>query len=105
MESETPPPAVPPCEAGDPELSSRWFCPDPDLEKGRRTSPTPLGARSEGLPDLLGRASISEEHRVLMNTVIRRISSAESGLYEAARSLLTDFEVREMVYLLTDPHI
>ena len=40
-----------------------------------------------------------------MNTVIRRILSVESGLYEAARSLLTGFEVREKMYLLTEPHI
>ena len=68
-------------------------------------SPAPPDVRSEGLKDLLGRASISEEHRVLMNTVIRRISSAENGLYEAARSLLTGFEVREKMYLLIEPHI
>ena len=105
MESKTPPPAIPSYEAGDPEVSSRRISPNLDFEKGRRTSPAPLGARSEGLQDLLGRTSISEEHRVLMNIVIRRISSAESGLYGAARSLLTGFEVREMMYLLTDPHI
>ena len=105
MESEMPPPVVPFCEAGDPEVSSRRISPNPDFEKGRRTSPAPLGARSEGLQDLLGRASISEENRVLMNTVIRRISSTERGLYEAARSLLTGFEVREKMYLLTEPHI
>ena len=121
MESGTPPPAVPPCEAGDPEVSSRRVSPNPAgpegsrmapqgppcpaFEKGHRTSPAPSGARSEELKDLLGRASISEEHRALMDTVIGRISSAESGLYEAVRSLLTGFEVREMMYLLTDPHI
>ena len=105
MERGTPPPTVPSCEAGDPEVSSRRVSPNPDLEKGLRTSPAPSDARSEELKDLLGRASISEEHHVLMNTVIRRISSAESGLYEAARSLLTSFEVREMMYLWIDPHI
>ena len=105
MESETPPPVVPSCKAGDPEVSSRRVSPDPDLKKGLRTSPAPSGARSEELKDLLGRASISEEHRVLTNTVIRRITSVESGLYEAARSLLTGFEVREKMYLLTEPHI
>ena len=121
MESETPPPAVPSCEAGDPEVSSRRVSPSPAgpegshispqspprpaFEKGHRTSPAPPGVRSEELKDLLGRASISEDHRALMGTVIERISSAESGLHEAVRSLLTGFEVRKMMYLLTVPHI
>ena len=47
------------------------------------------------LQDLLERASISEDHRILMSTVIERILSAESGLYEAVGSLLTGFEVRK----------
>ena len=121
MESGMPPPAVPPCEAGDPEVSSWRASPSPagpegnrmspqsptrpTLEEGHRTSLAPPSVRSEELKDLLGRASISEEHRALMDTVIGRISSAESGLYEAVRSLLTGFEVREMMYLLTDPYI
>ena len=109
MESGTPPPAVPPCEAGDPEVSSRrvglegsHMAPQSPLcqafEKGHRTSLAPFGARTEEMKDLLGRASISEEHRALMGTVIERISSAESGLHEAVRSLLTGFEVREIMY-------
>ena len=113
-ESGTPPPTVPPCEAGDPEVSSRRVSPNPAgpeginmapqsppcpaFEKGHQTSPAPSGARSEELKDLLGRASISEEHRALMGTVIERISSAESGLHEAVRSLLTGFEVRKIMY-------
>ena len=121
MESGTPPPAVLPCEADDHEVSLRRVSPNPAgpegshmgpqspprpaFEKGHRTSPAPSGARSEERKDLLGRASISEEHRALMGMVIERISSTESGLHEAARSLLTGFEVREMMYLLTDPHI
>ena len=105
IESETPPLAAPSYEAGDPEVSSQRVFPSPDPEKGRQVSPSPSGARSEGLKDLLGRASISEEHRMLMNTVIGRISSAESGLYEATRSLLTCFEVREKLYLLIELHI
>ena len=97
MESGTPPPAVPPSEAGDPKVSS-WRVsrnpagvegshmppqgsPCPALDGGHRRSPAPFGARSEEL-----------------NTVIGRISSAESGLYEAVRSLLTGFEVREIMY-------
>jgi len=121
MESETPPPAVPSCEADDPEVSSRRVSPNPAgpegsrmspqspprpaFEKGHRTSPAPTGVRSEELKDLLGRASISEDHRALMGTVIERISSAESGLHEAVISLLTGFEVRKMMYLLTVLHI
>ena len=113
MESGTPPPTVPPCEAGDPEVSSRRVSPNPagpegshmapqipprpTFEKGHRTSPAPSSARSEELKDLLGRASISEEHRALMSTVIERISSTESGLHEAVSSLLTGFEVREIM--------
>ena len=109
MESGTPPPAVPPSEAGDPEVSSRRVSPNPAgaegsyaaprgspcpaFERGHGTSPAPSGARPEELKILLGRASISEEHRALMGTVIERISSAESGLQGAVKSLLTGFEV------------
>ena len=99
IESEMPPLAALSYEAGDPEVSSQRVFPSPDPEKGRQISPAPSGAWSEGLKDLLRRVSISEEHRMLMNTVIGRISSTESGLYEAARSLLTGFEVRKKVYL------
>ena len=53
--------------------------------------------RSDVLRDLLEQAAILEEHRTLMGTVIERISSAESGLHEAFMSLLTGFEVREII--------
>ena len=105
IESETPPLVPPSHEAGNPEVSSRRVFSSSDPGKGRQTSPAPSCAPAEGLKDLLGRASISEEHRMLMDTVIGRISSAESGLYEAARSLLTGFEVRKKVYPLVEPHI
>ena len=105
IESETPPLVAPSHEAGDPEVSSRRVFPSPDPGKGRQASPAPSGAWSEGLKDLLRRASNSEEHRMLMNMVIGRISSAESGLCEAVRSLLTGFEVRKKLYLLVEPHI
>ena len=109
MESETPPSAAPSGGEDNPEVSSRRVSlnpagaedsyvaprgsPHPAFERGRGTSPAPSGARPEELKILLGRASISEEHRVLMGMVIERISSAESGLYEAVGSLLTGFEV------------
>ena len=109
MESGTPPPAVPPSEAGDLEVSSRRVSPNPAgaeggyaaprvsprpaFERGHGTSPAPSGARPEELKILLGQASISEEHRALIGTMIERISSVESGLYEAVKSLPTGFEV------------
>ena len=114
MESETPPPYSSAPEAGDPEVSS-WRaspslvrpednpidprssqCPAP--EESRQTSPTPSSVRSDVLRELVGRAAISDEHRVLMNTVMERISSVESGLHEAFMSLLTGFEVRKRMY-------
>ena len=91
MESETPPSAAPSGWADDPEVSSRRVSPSPAGPDGS----APTGVRPEELKDLLGRASISEDHHVLMGTVIERISSAESGLHEAVRSLLTGFEVHE----------
>ena len=121
IESETPPPAVPSYEAGDPEVSSQRVSSSPGwpegshmspqsplrpaFEKGHRTSPAPHGVRSEEMKDLLGRAFISEDHCALMSTVIERISFADSRLHEAVRSLLKSFEVRKMMYLLTVPHI
>ena len=71
----------------------------PALEEGKQKSPASSGMRSDALRDLLKRATISEEQRTLMGTVIARISSAESGLHEAFMSLLTGFEVREMIYI------
>ena len=90
MESETPP-SAPSCGAGDPEVSSRRVSPSPTgLE-----SSAPIKVRPVELQDLFKRASISEDHRTVMRNVIERISSAESGLYEAVGSLLTGFEVRK----------
>src|SRR3954462_3971775 len=110
MESGPPPPAIPPHEASDPEVSSRRVSPDPArpegshmatrspqypaLEESNRKSPAPSGVRSDVLRDLLERPAISEEHRALMGEAIDKISFAESGLHEAVMSLLTGFEVR-----------
>ena len=62
-------------------------------------SPEPYSVRSDALKDLLEQAAISKAHRMLMGTVIERISSAKSGLHEAFMSLLKGFEVREIVYV------
>ena len=71
----------------------------PALEESNQKSPAPSGVRSNVLRDLLERAAISEEHHTLMGTVIKRISSAESGLHEAFMSLLMSFVVCEMTYI------
>ena len=113
MESETPPPDSSAQEAGDPEVSSQRASLDPVRpednpidpqspqrpapEESRQKSPAPSGVRSDIMRELVGRAAISEEHRMLMGTVMERISSAESRLHEAFMSLLTGFEVREII--------
>ena len=121
MESETPPHASPPHEAGDPEVSSRRVSPDPPRPEGNpsatwtpeysapkgsnKKSPELSGARPDSLRNLLEQAAISEAHRTLMGTVVERILSAESGLHEAFTSLLRGFEVRKVIYIfLTVPH-
>ena len=91
MESETPPSAAPSDRADEPEVSSRRVSPSPAEPK----SSAPTSVRLGELKDLLERASISEDHHALMGTVLEKISSAESGLHEAVRSLLTGFEVRK----------
>ena len=67
----------------------------PALEEIKQRSLAPSSVRSDVLRELVGRTAISDDHRVLMNMVMERISSAESGLHEAFMSLLTGFEVRE----------
>ena len=48
---------------------------------------------SDNLLEALHGASMDEEHRTLMSSVIRKVSSAKSGLTKACTSLLTGFEV------------
>lgn len=115
MESETPPHTPPPDKDDDPEVSSRRISPDP--QKRTRPEGESSAARGPGCsapketidkspglfdsqPDtlmgLLWQAPVSEEHRTLMGTVIKRILSAKSELDEAFMSLLRGFEVRKV---------
>ena len=94
MESETPP-ASPVLDAGDTEVSSRRS-PDPP-----RPEANVLAALSPDiLTGLLERTALSEEHLSLMSAVLKKISSATSGLNEAFTSLLRGVEVcnRELTY-------
>ena len=91
MESETPPSVAPSDRADEPEVSSWRVSPSPEGPE----SSAPASIRPGELKNLFERASISEDHRALMRRVIERISSAESGLRNAAKSLLAGFEVRK----------
>ena len=44
------------------------------------------------LTNMLRQASVSEEHRTLMGTVVKKVLSAKSGLNEVFTSLLRGFE-------------
>ena len=72
-------------------------------DRGRRT-PSKRGKPSEpaasvqpevpdNLLEVLDGASIDEEHRTIMSTVIQKVQLVKSGLTEACASLLTGFEV------------
>ena len=50
------------------------------------------------LTNMLRQASVSEEHRTLMGTVVERVLSAKSGLHEAFTSLLRGFEVCDVIF-------
>jgi hypothetical protein len=49
------------------------------------------------LREALRRASVADEHRALMGTVVEKVQSAKSGLNEAFTSLLTGFEVCDVI--------
>ena len=53
---------------------------------------------SDTLVEALRRASIVEEHRTLMGTVVEKVQSTKSGLNEAFTSLLTSFEVCDIIF-------
>ena len=71
--------------------------------RGRRTHPKrskpsePATSVQPEAPDnlleVLEGASIDEEHRTIMSTVIQKVQSGKSGLTEACASLLTGFKV------------
>ena len=94
MESETPP-ASPIHEAGDTEVSSRR---SPDLPRPEANTSAALSL--DVLTGLLERAALSEEHRSLMSAVLKKISSATSGLNEAFTSLLSGCEVCNEEYTI-----
>ena len=70
--------------------------------KGGRT-PTAASGDPEApdiLTNMLQQASVSEEHRTLMGTVVDKVLSAKSGLNEAFTSLLRGFKVCTVIFLI-----
>ena len=57
----------------------------------------------DNLLEVLKGASIDEEHRTIMSTVVQKVRSVKSGLTEACASLLTGFEVSKK-YVKILPH-
>ena len=51
----------------------------------------------DNLLEALRGASVVDEHRVLMDTVIEKVHFVQSGLTEACTSLLTGFEVSYVI--------
>ena len=94
MESENPP-AFLVLDAGDTEVSSRRS-PDPPRPEANASA----ALSPDVLTGLLERAALSEEHRSLMSAVLKKISSATSGLNEAFTSPLRGFEVCSEKYTI-----
>ena len=68
---------------------------------GDGKGPTQFNLRPDILTGLLERVVLSEEHRSLMSMVLKKISSATSGLNEAFTSLLRGFKVRNEEYTIS----
>ena len=67
----------------------------PPVKRGKPPMPV-TSIHTEALDNLLEvlrSASIDEEHRTIMSTVVQKVRSAKSGLTESCASLLTGFEV------------
>ena len=74
----------------------------PPLREGGVPTPLAISTNLEApdtLREALQRASVVEEHRTLMGTVVEMVQSAKSGLNEAFASLLTGFEVCDIICL------
>ena len=72
----------------------------PPSKEGGAPIPPVISVHPEApdtLLEALQSASIIEEHRILMGTVVERVQSAKSGLNEACTSLLTGFEVCDVI--------
>ena len=72
----------------------------PSKDGGGASAPSAISTNPEALNALaeaLQRASIVDEHRTLMGVVVEKVQSAKNGLNEAFTSLLTGFEVCDVM--------
>ena len=73
----------------------------PPSKEGGASTPPATSVNPEApdtLVEALQSATIVEEHRTLMGTVVEKVRSAKSGLNEAYASLQTGFEVRDVMF-------
>ena len=92
-----PQPNTVPKTHGAPESSE-----EPVSKEGGAPTPVATSTNPEApntLVEALRRASIMEEHHTLMGVVVEKVQSAKSGLNEAFTSLLTGFEVCDVIFL------
>ena len=72
----------------------------PPSKEGGASTPPATSVNPEAPDTLVGAlqsATIVEEHRTLMGTVVEKVRSAKSGLNEAYTSLLRGFEVCDVI--------
>ena len=73
----------------------------PLRKKGKTVTPTASvqPEAPDNLLEALNGASIKEEHCTVMSAVIQKVQLAKCELTEACSSLLTGFEVRNLIYV------
>ena len=72
----------------------------PSKERGGAPAPSEASINPEApnaLEEALQSASFMAEHRILMGVVMEKVQSAKNGLDEAFCSLLTGFEVCDIM--------
>ena len=86
-----------------PQLSlEHTTCPETQLQfstgdRANRPPPVPPTTEWPTMGEALSSASISEEHRFLMGTVLQSIQSVDTGLKAAFNGLLTGFQVNNVM--------
>jgi hypothetical protein len=72
----------------------------PAEDRANRSPPAPPTTEWPAMGEALSSASLSEEHRTLMGTVLQSIQSVDTGLKVAFDGLLTGFQVSHVMLCL-----